>query len=153
MFYVTELCLSLPKPVNGKRMLYNEISFYMLFLNNVCNEVLWQSDAKYFSFNHHSHRSSISKHNSASTPADWWVKSVYSSYKYSSSVHWGAAKKPFIQFSTNWVIPTTQCIIIISQVWVWMWSCTFIYVRTRAVFQFHSFHYCIHTDYMLIIII
>lgn len=39
-----KLCLSLSKPVNEKRMLYNEISFYMLLLTNVCNEALWQSE-------------------------------------------------------------------------------------------------------------
>lgn len=38
------------KPVNGKRMLYNEISFYMLFLNNVCSETLCKSDTEHLSF-------------------------------------------------------------------------------------------------------
>lgn len=61
IFCVTELCFSLSKPVNGKRMLYNELSFYMLFLNNVCNEALWQSDTKYYSFSRHSHQSFINE--------------------------------------------------------------------------------------------
>lgn len=54
-----ELCLSFS---NGKKMLYNEISFYMLFLEIVCNEALWQSEHP--SFDH------------SSTPADQHVKSL-----------------------------------------------------------------------------
>lgn len=47
IFCVMELCFSLSKTVNGNRMLYNELSFYILILNNVCNKALWQRDTKY----------------------------------------------------------------------------------------------------------
>lgn len=63
MFYVIKLCLSLSTPVNGKRMLYNEISLYMLFLNNVCSEALLQSKHPSFDL--------------CSKPADQWVKYLF----------------------------------------------------------------------------
>lgn len=59
--------------VNGKRMLYNEISFYMLFLNIVCNEALWLSGHP--SFDH------------SSTPAD---QKVTFTLGINPSTDWGA---------------------------------------------------------------
>lgn len=48
--------LCLPKPVYDTRMLYSEITFCVLFLNNVFNEALWQTKSFILSLSVHKHK-------------------------------------------------------------------------------------------------
>lgn len=115
MFYVIQLRSS--KPVNA---LHCNIFLCYFWTMSVVKH--YDKVNIFHLFEHHLPQSSIHQAQMLFTQQPvQCVKSLFTiEYKYSSFIHWRAAKKPFIPIQYKLGRPTAQCIINRAQVCVWM---------------------------------